>query len=44
MLVARDQSDDRKGARMHLETALDIAQQDGCTLVEQRALELLNQL
>jgi len=44
MLIARNQSDDGQSARVHLESALDLAQRYGCALVERRAAELLQQL
>jgi len=44
MLIARGRPDDGQAARVHLESALDLARRYGCALVEQRALDLLGQL
>ncbi len=44
MRLVRGQPGDDRYARAHLESALDLALQYGCALVEQRAVELLKQL
>jgi hypothetical protein len=43
-IIARGQADDTQATRLHLDTALDLAQRYVCALVEQRAAELTHQL